>query len=190
MTCHEAWVSETCWVSIESALSYGSSKIAEGEDMEATRGAIVTLNYTLTDDEGHILDKTQEPFAYLHGYGRIVPGLEKALEGTEPGHEQEVLVEPGEAYGQPDPAAIFAVPSEKIPESMDLKPGMRVAAETPNGPVELTVREVNEDSVVVDANHPLAGKTLHFEVEVLDVRAASDQELAQGSGPQLQNPLN
>ena len=152
--------------------------------MEATRGAVVTLSYTLRDDEGQVIESTEKPFAYLHGFGKIIPGLEKALEGAEPGHQQEVVVEPAEAYGEPDPKAIVTLPSESIPEDMDLKPGMKVVGEAPSGPVDLTVLEVNEDSVVVDANHPLAGKTLHFDLEVVDVRAPSDEELAQGSAPQ------
>jgi FKBP-type peptidyl-prolyl cis-trans isomerase SlyD len=152
--------------------------------MEATRGTVVTLNYTLRDDEGQILDNPDKPFDYLHGYGQVIPGLEKALEGAEPGHQQEVVVDPAEAYGEPDPGAIFTVPSDNVPEDVDLEPGMTVIGETPTGSVRLTVREVSEENIVVDANHPLAGKRLHFDVEVLDVRAASDQELAQGSAPQ------
>lgn len=152
--------------------------------MEATRGAVVTLSYTLRDDEGELLEKTEKPFEYLHGYDNIIPGLEKALEGTEPGHQQEIVLEPAEAYGERDPAAVLTLPADSVPENMDLEPGMRVVGETPSGSVDLTVREVNEDNVVVDANHPLAGKRLHFEVEVVEVRAASDRELAAGCSSQ------
>jgi FKBP-type peptidyl-prolyl cis-trans isomerase SlyD len=148
--------------------------------MEATRGAVVSLNYTLKDDAGQLLDTTQKPIEYLHGYGNLIPGLEKALEGSGPGDHRSVVVEPAEAYGEPDPAAIVTLPTDSVPDDLELEPGMNVVGETPDGPVGLTVREVNEDSIVVDANHPLAGKRLHFEVEVVDVRPASDQELEEG----------
>lgn len=145
--------------------------------MKATRGAVVTLNYTLKDDQGRVLDSTEQPFSYLHGYGEIIPGLEKALEGSEPGYHEEVVVEPNDAYGEVDPGAVLSLPTDTIPDDLELEPGMNVVGETPSGMVELTVREVNDDEVVVDANHPLAGKTLHFDVEVVDVREASDQEI-------------
>jgi FKBP-type peptidyl-prolyl cis-trans isomerase SlyD len=149
--------------------------------MQAKHGAVVTMDYTLTDDEGNVLDKTEEPIEYLHGYGTIIPGLEKGLEGAEPGNERQIVVEPGEAYGEPDPKAVFEVSRDSVPDDMALEPGMRVVGDTSDGPVGLVVREVNKDHIVVDANHPLAGKTLHFDVKVVDVRQASDEELAEAS---------
>jgi FKBP-type peptidyl-prolyl cis-trans isomerase SlyD len=148
--------------------------------MEVTHGAVVAMDYTLTDDEGELIDSSQEPLVYLHGYGNIIPGLEQALEGAEPGQQHSVVVEAAEAYGEVDPALIISIPSDTVPEGVELTPGMVVMADTPSGPVQLTVREVNEDKIVVDGNHPLAGKRLHFEVELLDVRAASEDELAEG----------
>jgi FKBP-type peptidyl-prolyl cis-trans isomerase SlyD len=148
--------------------------------MEVTHGAVVAMNYTLTDDDGELIDSSQEPLVYLHGYGNIIPGLEKGLEGTEPGQRHTVVVEPAEAYGETDPGAIITVPSETVPEGVELTPGMVVVGDTPSGPIQLTVREVNEDNIVVDGNHPLAGKRLHFEVEIVEVRPASDEELAEG----------
>ncbi|NLV72565.1 MAG: peptidylprolyl isomerase [Actinobacteria bacterium] len=152
--------------------------------MQATRGAVVTLNYTLRNDEGELLDGMDQTIQYLHGYSNIIPGLENALEGVEPGNKQTVVIEPADAYGEFDPGAVVTLPCDSVPEGVELEPGMQVVGETPSGPVQLVVREVNEDSIVVDANHPLAGKTLHFEVEVTDVRTASDEELAQGYAEQ------
>jgi FKBP-type peptidyl-prolyl cis-trans isomerase SlyD len=148
--------------------------------MEATRGAVVTLNYTLVDDEGELLDSAESTIEYLHGYCNIIPGLEEALEGAEPGHQRSVVIEAADAYGEVDPDVILTISSDTIPDGVELEPGMDVIGDTPSGPIQLTVLEVNENNIVVDANHPLAGKRLHFEVEVVTVRAASEQELAQG----------
>ncbi|MCX8033341.1 MAG: peptidylprolyl isomerase [Thermoleophilia bacterium] len=148
--------------------------------MQATRGAVVSMNYEVRNDQGELLDATDTPIEYLHGYGNIIPGLEKGLEGAEPGEHRSVVVEPAEAYGEFDPDAVVTLPYDAVLEGVQLEPGMRVVGDTPSGPIELIVREVNEDTIVVDANHPLAGQRLYFEVDVVDVRAASEQELAQG----------
>jgi FKBP-type peptidyl-prolyl cis-trans isomerase SlyD len=148
--------------------------------MEATRGSVVSFNYTLTDDGGDVLDKSEQPLPYLHGYSNIIPGLERALEGTRPGDRQTVVVEPADAYGEHDPSRVMTLGRDRAEEGMDLQPGMVVLGETDDGTMPLTIREVTADTVVVDANHPLAGKRLHFDVEIVDVRAASEQELAQG----------
>jgi FKBP-type peptidyl-prolyl cis-trans isomerase SlyD len=150
--------------------------------MQATRGAVVSFNYTLTDDSGAIIDSSEggAPLQYLHGYDNIIPGLENALEGVECGHKSVIVVEPADGYGEVDDESIFEVERCKFPEGMDVFPGMQFAGETPNGDVPLTVVQVNDDAVVVDANHPLAGERLHFDVEVVDVRPASNEELALG----------
>ena len=150
--------------------------------MQATRGAVVSFNYTLTDDDGNTIDTNEghAPLSYLHGYDNIIPGLESALEGAEVGFSQNVTVEPAEAYGEVDQEAIFEVSRDKFPPEMELAPGMQFAGETPSGDVPLTVVEVRDDAVVVDANHPLAGKRLHFDVEVVDIREATDDELQAG----------
>ena len=153
--------------------------------MEATHGAVVTLNYTLSLDDGEVLGAPEDHVEYLHGYYNIIPGLEKALEGTQPGDRRSVVLEPADAYGERQAERLVTVPLELVPDAKELELGMRVMAETGRGPVELTVSEVKDDTVVFDANHPLAGKTLHFDVEVVDVRAAARHELSQGyPGPQ------
>jgi FKBP-type peptidyl-prolyl cis-trans isomerase SlyD len=151
--------------------------------MQATRGTVVSFNYILTDDSGAVIDSSEggAPLQYLHGYDNIIPGLESALEGSECGHKSTVVVEPADGYGEMDDEAIFEVERDKFPEEMDIVPGMQFVGETQNGDVPLTVVEVKEGAVVVDANHPLAGERLHFDVEVVDVRPASNEELAAGS---------
>jgi FKBP-type peptidyl-prolyl cis-trans isomerase SlyD len=150
--------------------------------MKATRGAVVSLNYSLSDDEGAILDTNEDcgPLTYLHGFDNIIPGLERELEGAEQGFKNTIVVEPVDAYGELDPEAIFTVSRADFPEDMVITEGMQVVGDTPNGPVSLVVTEVRDDEVMVDANHPLAGKRLHFSVEVLAVRAATDAELTLG----------
>lgn len=150
--------------------------------MQATRGAIVSLNYTLTDDEGVIIDSNEgrSPLVYLHGFDNIISGLESALEGTSTGHRSTVVVEPTDAYGEFDDDAVFEVPLSEFPEGMPLEPGLQLAAETPSGDISMVVVQVGEDAAVVDANHPLAGKRLHFDVEVVEVREASTDELELG----------
>ncbi len=153
--------------------------------MEATYGAVVTLNYTLSLDDGEVLGEPDDHVEYLHGYYNIVPGLEKALEGVQSGERRSVVVEPVDAYGEHFADRLVTVPLDRMPEGMDMQPGVTVTTNTPRGPVTLTVSEVGDENVVLDANHPLAGKRLHFEVEVLDVRAAARHELQQGHpGPQ------
>lgn len=148
--------------------------------MEAMRGNVVSFSYLLKDDTGELLDEAHEPVQYLHGYDNIIPGLERALEGTGPGDQCSVVVEPADAYGDRDPERIMTLRRDAAEEGMALEPGMTVMGDTEQGPVPLTIQEVNDDTIVVDANHPLAGERLHFDVEITDVRAASDKELAQG----------
>jgi FKBP-type peptidyl-prolyl cis-trans isomerase SlyD len=146
--------------------------------MKASHGSVVTFNYTVTDDEGKVLDTSDTPVSYLHGYGEIIPRLEHVLEGAEPGRHEAVVIQPADAYGERDESAIVSVPIESIPADVRLEPGMDVVGETPDGMMRMTVREIKDDEIIVDANHPLAGKTLHFDVDVVDVHEASGQELA------------
>jgi FKBP-type peptidyl-prolyl cis-trans isomerase SlyD len=148
--------------------------------VKAAQGRIVSLHYTLTDDLGVVLDSSSEPFAYLHGYGNIIQGLETALEGNEAGFSGAVRVLPADAYGEYNPQAVFEVPREQFPPGEDIREGMQVQGEGPHGVLNFTVVDVSDRSVVLDANHPMAGKTLNFQVEVLEVRDATEQELAHG----------
>ncbi|MGE5240721.1 MAG: FKBP-type peptidyl-prolyl cis-trans isomerase [Bacteroidota bacterium] len=150
--------------------------------MKAAPGMVVSMHYTLTDDSGDVLDSSRggEPFSYLHGHNNIIPGLEKALEGTEAGFKSKVTVAPTEGYGEKNAEAVFEAPREHFPPDMKLEIGARVYADGPNGPITLTVVKLTETGAVLDANHPLAGKTLHFDVEITTVRSATAEELAHG----------
>jgi len=150
--------------------------------MKAAAGMVVTMHYTLTDGQGEVLDSSRggTPMTYLHGHQNIIPGLERALEGTGTGHKAKVTVEPAEGYGEKNPEAVFEAPREHFPPDLELKPGVRVSADGPNGPISFLVVDVNEKTATLDGNHPLAGQTLHFDVEVVEVRAATDEEKEHG----------
>lgn len=133
-------------------------------------GSAVTIEYVLKDDAGEVLASTGgKPFTYVHGQGQIVPGLEKALEGMRAGETKDVTVPPENGYGPVNPAAEVEVPKDRVP-SEALSVGTRLAATTDTGrTVPVRVKEIKEETVVLDLNHPLAGKTLHFEIQVVKV---------------------
>jgi len=150
--------------------------------MQISENKVVTIDYTLKDDNGNVLDSSQggPGLAYLHGASNIIPGLEKALSGKAQGDSLNVSVAPEEAYGQRDDSMIQTVPREMF-EGADVQVGAQYHASTPEGqPITITVVEVKDDGVVIDGNHPLAGQTLHFDVTVSDVREATEEELAHG----------
>lgn len=150
--------------------------------MKAARDKVVSLHYTLTDDSGEALDSSRGrvPFVYLHGHGNIIRGLEAALEGHEAGFSSSIQVAPADGYGEYNPQAVFEVPREQFPPNEEIQVGMQVQGEGPDGRLNFMVLAVNEQGVVLDANHPMAGKNLNFEVEVLEVRDATEQELSHG----------
>lgn len=150
--------------------------------MKAAHGRVVSLHYTLTDDHGLLLDSSRgrEPLAYLHGYGNIIAGLETALEGREAGFLSTVKVAPADGYGAFNPEAVFEVPRGQFPPEEDIQVGMEVRGENEHGLMAFRVVAVNDQGVVLDANHPMAGKNLNFDVEVLGVRDATAQELSHG----------
>ncbi len=149
--------------------------------MEITDGRVATIHYTLTSDEGDVIDKsaTDAPLSYLHGAGNIVPGLEKALSGKQVGDSLKADVPPEQGYGPRHDGMIQQVPRSAFPD-VEVKPGMQFEARTERGPLLVTVTGMDEENVTVDGNHPLAGKTLHFAVEVADVREATEQEANNG----------
>jgi len=142
---------------------------------------VVTLDYTLTDQSGEVLDtsKGDEPLIYLHGSGNIIPGLERALLGKSQGAALQVTVQPADGYGDRDESLMQQIPKDRF-DGEDLEVGMQFQANGPEGPVLLTVVDVGDESVTVDANHPLAGRVLAFDVTVLDVRDATLEELTHG----------
>jgi FKBP-type peptidyl-prolyl cis-trans isomerase SlyD len=150
--------------------------------MKIERGRVVRMHYTLRDENGTTIESSggREPLAYLHGYGHLISGLEKALDGESAGLKTTVTVGPRDAYGEKDPQAVIRAAREDFPEGLTLTPGVEVQAETPDGPITFTVVSVEEKEAVLDANHPLAGKTLTFDVEVVEVRPATADEIAHG----------
>jgi FKBP-type peptidyl-prolyl cis-trans isomerase SlyD len=150
--------------------------------MQIAPHTVASFHYTLTDDAGQVLDSSEGrgPLVYLHGSGQIVPGLEKAMEGRSTGDRFEVDVVPEEAYGPHHEALVQDQPREAFQGVEDIRPGMQFQGRGPQGEFSVTVTAVQDDSVRVDGNHPLAGQTLHFAVEVTDVRAASAEEMAHG----------
>jgi FKBP-type peptidyl-prolyl cis-trans isomerase SlyD len=141
----------------------------------------VTINYTLKNDAGEVLDSSEgkDALTYLHGVGNIVPGLEAALEGKAAGDKVSVTLSPEQGYGQRDEKAVRNVPRRKLPEGK-LEVGTRFRMQTTDGFVIGTVLALRGDYVTVDANHPLAGQTLHFDVAVVEVRDATEEELSHG----------
>lgn len=150
--------------------------------MEIAADRVASIHYTLTDDAGQVIDKSPEarPLQYLHGKGNIIPGLEQALAGRKTGDTLQVDVAPENAYGLRNEALVQAVPREAFQGVDNIAPGMQFQAQSERGPLLVTVLEANETSVRIDGNHPLAGKTLHFAVEVAQVRDASDDEKQAG----------
>jgi FKBP-type peptidyl-prolyl cis-trans isomerase SlyD len=150
--------------------------------MQIESHKVVTLNYTLTDNDGNIIDDSgDDGFAYLHGANNIIPGLENALTGKQAGDELSVSVSPDQAYGERDPAKTQSVPRNMFPSDAQIEPGMQFHAQGPNEEmIVVTVAEVADDQVTVDGNHPLAGVHLNFAVEILDVRNASQEEVDHG----------
>lgn len=150
--------------------------------MQIEKDTVVAIDYTVKDDEGEVLDTSEgkEPLSYLHGAQNIIPGLENALEGKSPGDELSIRVEPQDAYGERNEDLKQAVPRDLFKGVDDLQPGMQFQAQGDGGSQMVTVVEVEGDQVTVDANHPMAGVTLTFDVKVKDVRAASDEERDHG----------
>lgn len=146
--------------------------------MEIAANRVATFHYTLTDDDGQVIDSSPQdrPLSYLHGAGNIVPGLEQALEGRSAGDSFKVDVSPEQGYGQRNDALIQQVPREAFQGVDKVEPGMQFRAQTEGGPMLVTVVEVGEAQVKIDGNHPLAGRDLHFAIEVAEVREASEQE--------------
>jgi len=150
--------------------------------MKIAHEKVVSIHYTLTNGEGTVLDSStgNDPLAYLHGFGNIIPGLENALEGREAGEKLSVTVDPEQGYGSRDERLVQAVPRSAFKGVAELAPGMQFQAQGPEGTRLVVVTQVTQDLVTVDANHPLAGQTLHFEVEISEVREATAEELEHG----------
>jgi FKBP-type peptidyl-prolyl cis-trans isomerase SlyD len=154
------------------------------EQLKIKEGVVVTLDYTLRLDDGEVIDSSEgdAPLHYLHGYGEIIPGLEKALVGLTVGDSKTVIVPPAEAYGDVDMEAFEIVSRSMFPDDLELEEGLELSlrdVET-NEPYDATIAEIRETEVMLDFNHPLAGETLHFEIHIPAIRLATEEELAHG----------
>ncbi|TVQ38639.1 MAG: peptidylprolyl isomerase [Spirochaetaceae bacterium] len=151
--------------------------------MNVREKTVVSIDYTLKDDSGTVLDSSEnrEPLSFLYGSGSIIPGLEKALHGRTAGDALSVTVEPDEGYGEYNEDLVFAVGKDRFQDPSIIEVGSQVQAQTADGAVQvLTIKGIGDDDVTLDANHPLAGQTLHFDVAVADVREATAEEVDHG----------
>lgn len=151
--------------------------------MKIAKDRVVCIDYTIRLANGQTVETSigNEPLTYLHGRRQIVPGVEHAVEGLEVGATLEVVVPPDEAYGDRDPSGVFVVPRAAFPPGEQVGPGMMFSAHRPDGrSLTFRVVESNDELVLVDTNHPLAGETLHISLQVHTVRAATPEELYQG----------
>ncbi len=148
---------------------------------KVSKNNVVGFTYTLQDSNGVLLDQSEdEALEYLQGHQNIVPGLESALEGLSVGDKQVVVVLPEEGYGLWEQDLIQPFPRDAFPDDLELYVGLELETESGHGPIVLRVQEIQEDQVMMDANHPLAGETLHFSVEIKSVRPATPEEIEHG----------
>ena len=148
--------------------------------------AHVTIDYELRDEEGDMLEASAgqggEPIRYVHGYGMLVPGLEAALVGLHTGDERDVVVPAEAGYGEYDDDLLLELDRSELPDPKGVAVGDEFVAESPDGDeIAMSVVEVRDDLVLVDANHPLAGMTLRYHVTVREIRAATDDEIHQAA---------
>ncbi|HVY22501.1 MAG TPA: peptidylprolyl isomerase [Steroidobacteraceae bacterium] len=150
--------------------------------MQIEKNAVVQIHYTLKNDAGQVLDSSEgsDPLAYLQGHGNLIAGLEKALEGKKVGDSLTVSIPPEEGYGVRDENLVQDVPRSAFEGIPNVEVGMQFHADSNHGPRTVTVTKVAGDTITVDGNHPLADQTLHFAVDIVEVRAATNEELAHG----------
>lgn len=149
---------------------------------KVTDGQVVSMEYTLRVD-GKVMDSSAEgdPLEYLFGVGNIIPGLEREMEGMQVGETRNVIVAPADGYGEMDEDAFLEAPRSEFPGDMPLKPGVEMELTGPEGhPMYARVESVDGETVRLNMNHPLAGKELHFDVKVVGLRAATDEEMEHG----------
>ncbi|MGK5084258.1 peptidylprolyl isomerase [Bdellovibrionota bacterium FG-1] len=152
-------------------------------NLQISNGKVVDLLYFLRNTKGEVLDQSdrEAPFTYLHGAQQIVPGLEMALEGLKVGEKKKVEVSPADGYGEVNSDLKLSVGRAQFPTDVNIQAGMQFEANGPDGQgVVFTVEAIEGDQVRIDGNHPLAGQTLHFDVEVLSMRDASEEEKEHG----------
>lgn len=147
--------------------------------MKVADDVVVEFNYKLKDEEGNLLDSSDgsKPFVYTHGKAQVIPGIEKNLEGKQAGDNIMAVLPPDEAYGDYNDQLITQVKKDQINADEEIEVGMALQAQTPQGTQVLFVKGFEDENVILDANHPLAGKTLHFNIDVINVREATKEEM-------------
>jgi FKBP-type peptidyl-prolyl cis-trans isomerase SlyD len=151
--------------------------------MSILTNKVISFNYTLKDDEGTILDSSanKEPLTFLSGSQQIIPKLEEALSGMIIGSKKNIKIAAADAYGEYSEDAIQKIKMDQFPKEANIEVGMTYIANSPDGKqMPFLVSEINEQDITVDFNHPLAGKNLEFDVELLDVRDATPEEIQHG----------
>ncbi|WCL50051.1 FKBP-type peptidyl-prolyl cis-trans isomerase [Leptospira sp. GIMC2001] len=148
--------------------------------MNVAKGKVVGFAYHLQNSEGETLDESKDPMEYLHGFQNIIPGLEKEMEGLKIGDKKTVTVLPADAYGEYNEELVYKIPRTNFPADEEIQPGMQFRADGEEGPISLFVQEVVGDDVIMNGNHPLAGETLKFDVEIHTIREASAEEMEHG----------
>ena len=147
--------------------------------MKIEKDKYVTIDYTLKNKDGEVIDSSEgkSPLEFIHGYGFLISGLEKELIGKEENESFSVVIPPEEAYGAYDPNLVIQLPREQFDTDAEIEPGMQFQAGMPGSAALVTVTEVKDDLITIDANHFLAGKDLFFDVKILSVRDATQDEL-------------
>ncbi|MFT5112509.1 MAG: FKBP-type peptidyl-prolyl cis-trans isomerase SlyD [Parasphingorhabdus sp.] len=150
--------------------------------MKIEKNSVVEFDYRLSDDDGNVVEDTadSEPMAYLHGHGGIIPGLEKHMEGHEVGDAFKVRITPEEGYGYRDEGRVQRIPMKHLITKGKLKPGQVAGVNTPDGPRQIVVLKVGRFVVDADLNHPFAGLTLNFDINVVNVRESTAEEVSHG----------
>ncbi len=150
--------------------------------MPIAQDSVVSIHYTLKDDAGETLDSSAsgDPLTYLHGHGNLVAGLERALDGKSTGDKLAVKVAAADGYGEYDKQLVQKIPRRSLKGIANVSVGMRLHAQTEHGPRAVTVTQITGDMVTIDGNHPLAGQALNFDIEVTEVREATEEELSHG----------
>jgi FKBP-type peptidyl-prolyl cis-trans isomerase SlyD len=150
--------------------------------MNVAKDMVVSFDYTLKNDKGEVLDASKEntPLIYIHGKGHMIPGLEKNLEGKNEGDSFSITIKPEEAYGHYNEKLVFEMEKEKLSQIEDMKEGMHVKMQTEKGLVLFKILSIGDKMIKLDANHPLAGIDLFFDIDIKEIREATKEELEHG----------